>query len=111
MTGARYGLRFLHAIDASAADSIAMAVARRMEVGVAIEVVNVAASAGHVGTEDHAVTGVITENPGAAAQRPQLPAAAYFFAVAACSRWSISIGNGKMIVEFFSAAISVNVCR
>ena len=36
---------------------------------------------------------------------------AYFFAVAACRRWSISIGSGKMIVEFFSAAISVSVCR
>ena len=35
----------------------------------------------------------------------------YFFAVAACRRWSISIGSGKMIVEFFSAAISVSVCR
>jgi len=34
-----------------------------------------------------------------------------FFPVACCSSVSISIGNGKMIVEFFSAAISVSVCR
>src|SRR5688572_17305806 len=33
------------------------------------------------------------------------------FAVACCSRCIISIGSGKMIVEFFSAAISVSVCR